>query len=107
MFKQYLFYLIALLVEVYTLYTNVGLIGTEKSQEVTILKKTELVYPITGGELYKLIPLHFFTFFNRNEMILRMECFINGRTDACNEYEERKCQIHGLKEPAYDNCMLT
>ena len=76
---------------IYTLMTNLSKIGTEKSQEVTILKHTELMYDITGASLYKLLPLHFFTSFNKNEVIRRMECLVNEKKDACNAYEMRKC----------------
>jgi hypothetical protein len=106
MMKQILFWIIVFSIVIYTLSTNLSKIGTEKSQEVSILKHIELQYNITGGGLYKLIPLHFFTTFNRNEVIMRMECLVNQRTDACNLYEERKCEVNGLKNPEYDDCML-
>lgn len=82
-----LFWVIVATVVIYTLTTNLSKIGTEKSQEVTILKYTELMYDITGSSLYKLLPLHFFTSFNKNEVIRRMECLVNENKDACNAYE--------------------
>lgn len=70
------------------------------------MKHTELMYDITGASLYKLLPLHFFTSFNKNEVIERMECLVNNKTDACSAYEMRKCEVFGLKNPEYDVCML-
>jgi hypothetical protein len=81
------------------------MIGTEKTQEVTILKKNELLYNITGG-IYTLMPLHFFTTLNKNKLIDRMECLVQGNKKQCNAYEFRKCETVGLKVPEYDECMI-
>jgi hypothetical protein len=35
-----------------------------------------------------------------------MGCLVSNNTDLCNKYQERKCEVHGLKEQEYDFCML-
>ena len=105
-FKQVVYTAIIITVIVYIVRTNLSKIGSEKSQEVSILKHTELDYNITDGMLYDLMPLHFFTTFNKAEVIKRMECLVNNKKLECNFYEERKCEVLGIKSPGYDECML-
>ena len=35
-----------------------------------------------------------------------MECLVNNKKLECNFYEERKCEVLGIKSPGYDECML-
>lgn len=93
---------------IYIVYANFSKIGSEKSQQVSILKYNDLSYMIGNddGGIQNLFPLHFFTTFNRQEVLDRMNCLINDNTELCIKYEERKCEVYGLKSSSYDTCML-
>ena len=106
--KTMLFAVIGILVIIYILVANFEKIGTLKSQQVSILKYNDLSYNVGDevGSIHNLFPIHFFTLFNKNEVLDRMGCLVNQNTTLCNKYEERKCEVYGLKSREYITCML-
>ena len=58
---------IGVLAIIYVLVANFSKIGTEKSQQVSILKYNDLTYNVANdvGGIASLFPLHMFTTFNK------------------------------------------
>jgi hypothetical protein len=93
---------------IYVIVSMFSRIGDIKSQQVSINKYNDLSYYIGDdvGGIQSLFPLHFFTLFNKNEVLDRMGCLVSNTTALCNKFEERKCEVWGLTQPEYDTCML-
>ena len=93
---------------IYILVANFSKIGSEKSQQVSILKYNDLTYNVSDsvGGITSLFPLHMFSTLNKQEVVDRMECIVSENTTMCNKYKERQCQVYGLKDSKYDTCML-
>lgn len=100
--------IIGLFAVIYILVANFKKIGSEKSQQVSVLKYNDLTYYVGEevGGIQNLLPLHFLTTFNKNEVLDRMGCLVNNNKTLCDKYEERKCEVHGIKRKEYDTCML-
>jgi hypothetical protein len=65
--KLLLMAVIGVLAIIYVLVANFSKIGTEKSQQVSILKYNDLTYNVANdvGGIASLFPLHMFTTFNK------------------------------------------
>ena len=106
--KLLLLAIIGVLAIIYILVANFSKIGSEKSQQVSILKYNDLTYNVSDsvGGITNLFPLHMFTTLNKQEVVDRMECIVSENVDMCNKYKERQCEVYGLKDQKYDTCML-
>ena len=76
-------FVIAAIVVIDVFFSKVGDIGKEKSQTISMVSKSELLYNMT----WTLLPVHKFSDFLLYEVDRRMRCFGTPKdTDVCMEY---------------------
>jgi hypothetical protein len=85
--KMLLISVIAIFGIVYILVANFKKLGEQKGQQVSVNKLSSLNYMIDeeSGGMMTLFPLHFFGFFNKNDVIDRMSCLYYNDTELCFE----------------------
>jgi hypothetical protein len=81
-----------------------NLLGTEKSQSMEPIKRTNLTYTIT--DLPELLPVHQFAFFDKEELHDKMACKLKEDAAECHNANERRCISKGITTKEYHKCII-
>lgn len=84
-------------------------LGKIKSLTLRYFKLSKLVYDIE--EVPELLPVHYFTFFDANEIKDRIRCVYQSNTELgmrqCMKKNMKACKAKGLTTLEYEQCVIS
>lgn len=81
-----------------------NILGTEKSQSMEPIKRTNLTYNVS--DLPELLPVHQFAFFDKEELHDKMACKLKDDEAECHNANERRCISKGITTKEYHKCII-
>jgi Na+-transporting NADH:ubiquinone oxidoreductase subunit NqrD len=92
----------AILVVANFVYSKLSEIGNEKSQTISMISKSLLIYNMT----WTLLPIHKFSSFYLYEVKDRMSCFENSNYTECIAFCNEKNPVEGIQNITEKNAIF-